>query len=98
MACYRWDGEQLILQLHIQPRAARNEIAGRYGDALKVRLSAPPVDDRANRELVRFLAECCDVPRQRVSLVAGHGSRRKRVRIDAPRRLPRGVEPPDGCT
>ena len=69
------------LQLHIQPRAARTEFAGRFGDALKVRIKSPPVDGSANDELVRFLAECLDVPRARVELVAGHRGRQKTVRV-----------------
>jgi uncharacterized protein (TIGR00251 family) len=69
------------LQLHIQPRAARTEFAGRFGDALKLRIKSPPVDGSANDELVRFLAERLGVPRARVELVAGHTSRRKTVRV-----------------
>jgi len=69
------------LQLHIQPRAARTEFAGRFGDALKVRIKSPPVDGSANDELVRFLAKSLGVPRARVELVAGHRGRRKTVRV-----------------
>ena len=69
------------LQLHIHPRAARSEFAGRFGDALKVRIKSPPVDGSANDELVRFLAESLGVPRARVALVAGHRGRRKTVRV-----------------
>ena len=45
------------LIVHVQPRAKRSEVVGRHGDAIKVRLAAPPVDGAANEELVRFLAE-----------------------------------------
>jgi uncharacterized protein (TIGR00251 family) len=69
------------LQLHIQPRAARTEFAGRFGDALKLRIKSPPVDGSANDELVRFLAERLGIPRARVELVAGHTGRRKTVRV-----------------
>jgi uncharacterized protein (TIGR00251 family) len=67
------------LTLHVQPRASRTEVAGRHGDALKMRLAAPPVDGAANEELVRFLAERLKVPRSAVTLVSGAGSRRKVV-------------------
>lgn len=67
------------IRLHIQPRAARTELAGPFGDALKVRLKSPPVDGAANEELVRFLAERLRVPRGVVRLVAGHAGRRKTV-------------------
>lgn len=69
------------IRLHVQPRAARTELAGRFGDAIKVRLSSPPVDGVANQELVDFLAEALSVPRISVELVAGHASRRKTVRV-----------------
>ena len=86
-------GDGVRIQLHIQPRARRTELAGAFGDALKVRLKSPPVDGAANEELVRFLAERLSVPRSRVELVAGHSGRRKTVRVtgvsavDAERRL-----------
>ncbi len=67
------------LTLHVQPRASRTEVAGPHGDALKVRLAAPPVEGAANEELVRFLAERLKVPRSAVTLVSGMGGRRKVV-------------------
>lgn len=70
------------LTLHIQPRAGRTGVAGRYGDALKLRLAAPPVDGAANEALVRFLAERLDVPRARITLVGGATSRRKVVEVE----------------
>lgn len=87
----RWHGETLVLSLHIQPRASRDEIAGRHGDALKVRITAPPVDGRANSHLLRFLAAQFGVARSAIRLVAGTGGRLKRVEIDAPARLPEGL-------
>lgn len=68
--------------VHVQPRATRSELAGRHGDAVKVRLKAPPVDGAANDELIRFLAETLGLARGAVRIVAGHGSRRKVVEID----------------
>ena len=70
------------LVVHVQPRAKRSAAAGRHGDALRVRLAAPPVDGAANEELVRFLAEALDLPRRAVRLVAGRTSRRKVVELD----------------
>lgn len=69
------------LQLHIQPRASRTEIAGVHGDALKIRLAAPPVDGAANEALIEFLAERLGVPRSAITLVAGAGGRRKVVHV-----------------
>lgn len=69
------------IRLHVQPRAARTELAGAFGNALKVRLKSPPVDGAANEELVRFLAELLHLPRGSVELTAGHSARSKTVRI-----------------
>ena len=70
-----------LIRLHIQPRASRTEIAGRHGDALKLRIAAPPVDGEANEAVVRFLADRLGVPRSAVILERGASSRAKTVRI-----------------
>ena len=74
--------------LHIQPGAKKTEIVGTHGDALKIRLAAPPVDGKANAELVRFLADAFGVPQRQVTIVRGETSRQKSVRIDAPAARP----------
>lgn len=79
---------ELILDLRIQPRAARDEIIGYQGDRLKIRLTAPPVDGKANQHLIEFLADSFGVPKRDIVLLAGATSREKRVRIVAPKRLP----------
>ena len=84
----RDDGDALLLSLHVQPGARRTEVAGAHGDALKLRLAAPPVDGKANEELIRFPAEAFAVPLRNVTLLRGATSRAKTVRIDAPRRRP----------
>ena len=68
-----------VLNLRIVPRAAKNAIQGELGDALKIRLCAPPVDGAANAALIEFLAETFDLPRARVQLLSGATSRTKRV-------------------
>jgi uncharacterized protein (TIGR00251 family) len=65
--------------VQVQPRASRDAIAGGHVDALKIRLTTPPVDERANDALVRLLAERLNVPRAAVRIMAGEKSRRKRV-------------------
>ena len=67
--------------VRVQPRASRDEIAGRWQDALKVRLAAPPVDDRANEALRRLLAVRLKVPLAAVRIAAGERSRTKRVEV-----------------
>lgn len=68
-----------VLNLRVVPRAAKNAIQGEHGDALKVRLCAPPVDGAANAALIEFLAESFALPRARVQLLSGQTSRNKRV-------------------
>jgi uncharacterized protein (TIGR00251 family) len=84
----RIEGDALLLDLHVQPGAKRTEVAGAHGEALKVRLAAPPVDGKANAELIRWLASAFGVPRRSVELLRGAASRDKLVRVTAPRRRP----------
>jgi uncharacterized protein (TIGR00251 family) len=70
-----------MLSLHVQPGAKRCEIAGLHGEALKIRLAAPPVEGKANARLIEFLAERLDLACARLQLVAGHASRAKRVAV-----------------
>ena len=70
------------LGVHVQPRAARSEIAGLHGDALKVRHTSPPVDGAANEALVKFLAETFAVARRAVRILAGEHSRSKIVEVE----------------
>jgi uncharacterized protein (TIGR00251 family) len=88
---YHWKDEDLILAIHLQPGAAREALAGTHGDRLKIRIAAPPVDGRANEQLIDFLARLFEVPRSRVELLAGHGSRSKRVRIRRPGKSPEDI-------
>jgi uncharacterized protein (TIGR00251 family) len=67
--------------VRVQPRASRSEISGEWQGALRVRLTAPPVDDRANEALRRLLAESLNVPVAAVKIAQGQRSRSKRVEI-----------------
>ncbi|QEC53850.1 hypothetical protein EDD80_10818 [Anseongella ginsenosidimutans] len=73
--------EGVILFLHIQPGASTTEVAGLYGDSLKIRVHAPPVDGKANKALLDFLTKLFDVPRSRVQLLKGETGRKKSVLI-----------------
>ncbi len=74
-------GGAVIFAVRAAPRSSRSAIEGEHEGALKVRLRAPPVEDRANDALVRLLAEHLNVPRSAVRIVAGGKSRTKRVEI-----------------
>jgi uncharacterized protein (TIGR00251 family) len=73
---------RLTLTLHIQPGAKKTEVAGEHGDALKIRLAAPPVDGKANAALLAFIAERLGVPKSAVTLKSGQASRRKVVEVE----------------
>lgn len=70
-----------MVHVHVQPRAGRTEVAGRHGDALKVRVRSAPVDGKATEEARRVLAALLDVPPSAVVLLSGAASRSKRFRI-----------------
>ena len=72
---------RITLTLHIQPGARKTEFAGLHGDALKIRLAAPPVDGKANEALVRFVAEALQLPKSAVCLKSGQTSRRKVLEV-----------------
>jgi uncharacterized protein (TIGR00251 family) len=69
----------LLLSLYVQPRASRNELAGRHGDALKLRLTSPPVDGKANKAVIAFLAKLFKVPKSAIVITSGLQSRSKKV-------------------
>lgn len=79
--CLTEKGEDVELTVFIQPRAQKTQIVGLHGDAVKIRITAPPVEGKANAELCRFLAKGLGVPLGRVEIVAGTSSRRKRILI-----------------
>jgi uncharacterized protein (TIGR00251 family) len=68
-------------QVRVQPRAKKNAVVGELGDALKLALTAPPVEGRANEACVAFFAELLNVPRSSVTIAAGHSSRNKIIRV-----------------
>lgn len=89
----------LRLQVHIQPRAARDRIAGRYGDAIRVQVRAAPVGGAANAALVDLLADTLAVPRRAIRIIHGATGRHKLVEVQAPdldvcrRRLDAAIKP-----
>lgn len=78
---YRRTGENITLTLHVQPGAKQTTVAGLHGDALKIRLAAPPIEGRANEALLRFIADFFKVPLRDVELKQGGQSRHKRVEV-----------------
>jgi uncharacterized protein (TIGR00251 family) len=73
----------LQLTLHVQPGAKTTSCVGIHGDALKIRLAAPPVDGKANQALIVWLAQTLGCPQNRIELIRGQTNRRKTLSIDA---------------
>ena len=71
----------VLLKVRVQPRASRNQVAGLYEDAIRIRLTAPPVDGEANEACRAFLAGLLALPRSCVEIVSGHTGRNKMIRI-----------------
>lgn len=88
---FRRNGEVVTLTLHVQPGAKRTELAGLHGDALKIRLAAPPVEGRANEALLKFIAGLFDVPVRQVELKQGGQSRHKIVAITGSKVVPESL-------
>jgi uncharacterized protein len=77
-------GPSTRLRLRVSPGAASSEIVGRHGDAWKVRIAAHPDSGKANQALLELLAATLEVPRDRIEIVAGLGSRDKTIVVDGP--------------
>jgi uncharacterized protein len=77
----RDDASGASFAIKVHPRAKRNAVAGELGDALKLSLTAPPVEGKANQACIEFVAELLRVPRSSVSIAAGESSRQKIIRV-----------------
>jgi len=86
-----WDGDDFIVDLHVQPRASKDEFAGLFDGRVKVRVKASPVDGKANEHLIAFLAKQFEVAKSQVLLVRGESARDKRFRIRKPKSIPPGM-------
>ncbi len=73
--------EGVVFRVYVQPRASRNEVVGPHNGALKVKLTAPPVDGAANKMCIAFLAKALGVPKSAVKIIAGQTSRSKTVLV-----------------
>jgi uncharacterized protein (TIGR00251 family) len=67
----------VLLKIFVQPRSSKNRIIGLYGDAIRIRLTAPPVDGAANSMCVEFLAKCLGLPKSSIEIISGQRSRNK---------------------
>lgn len=85
---YQWQGPDLILSCRLQPKVSADELVGDHGGDLKIRITAPPLDGKANTHLTRFLAKSFGVSKSQVVIEKGELSRSKRIRIHSPVKIP----------
>ncbi|HIF51126.1 MAG TPA: YggU family protein [Thiotrichaceae bacterium] len=89
MSFYQWQNKDLLLKLHVQPRAKENSITGIHGEMLKLKIKSPPVDNKANKEIVSYLAKEFNVTKSSVELISGQISRDKRFLIKEAKVFPK---------
>ncbi len=90
---YQWQNKDLLLRIKVQPKASKDELSEILGDYLKVRITAPPVDGKANKHLIAFLAKTFKVAKSNVELISGETGREKRIKIHSPKILPGIIQP-----
>jgi len=83
--------DHITLRLRVQPRSSRNELAWQ-GEQLKLWITAPPVDGKANQHIRNHLARLFGVPRSNIELLSGETGRDKRIRIHQPRSIPESLQ------
>jgi uncharacterized protein (TIGR00251 family) len=93
-----WQDGNLILQVYIQPNAAQDAYAGDYNGRIKLKIGAPAVDGKANRQLLLFLSSVFGVKQSAVRLLQGENARYKKIEILQPRILPGWITPAAGQT
>lgn len=81
MSFYQMTSGVLTLKLHIQPGAKKSALVGLYGDRLKIKIHAPPVDGKANEEVIRFISEWLKVAKSQVNIQSGETSRQKTIAV-----------------
>ena len=85
------DGEQLILECTVVPKSSEERIVGRFGDTLKIKLTASPTDGKANKALKKFLAREFHLKTADITIVKGTGSRRKTVCLKGVSKIPTAI-------
>lgn len=78
----------MLLNLSVQPNAKHDELVSEYGDSLKVRITALPVKNKANKYLLHYLSKIFDIPSSHIKLIKGENQRYKRVKISSPQKIP----------
>ncbi|MCK5876228.1 MAG: YggU family protein, partial [Candidatus Marithrix sp.] len=88
MTFYRWQSEDLILSVYVQPRSSQTYIVGIYNNKLKVKIKAAPVDGKANADIHKLFAKSFGVAKSKITILSGQTSRNKNILIQSPTKLP----------
>jgi len=91
---YEWQGNDLLLRVKAQPKASKDEFAEVLDNRLKIRITTPPIDGKANQHLIKFLARQFKVSKSQIELLTGDTSREKRFMIRSPKQLPAIIPDP----
>jgi len=87
-AHYLWQDDTLIFNVYLQPKASRNVLIGLHDNAVKISLTSPPVDGKANKQLIQFLAKLFHVKKTDITIISGKHSRQKRISVCKPSQFP----------
>lgn len=97
MSFYKWSGDELHLFVRIQPKASKDEFAEILQDSIlsriKIRITAPPVEGKANKHLIKFLAKIFKIPKSNITIKSGETGRNKNLIIHNPKQLPSQIKP-----
>ncbi|MFA7554565.1 MAG: DUF167 family protein [Spongiibacteraceae bacterium] len=88
LSFYHWQQHKLVLFCYLQPKASCDEFVGPHANRLKIRITAPPVDGKANQHLIKFIAKQFGVAKSAVTITSGELGRQKTLCIDQPSKLP----------
>lgn len=88
MSPWLWQQDDLILSLYVQPKASRDQIIGRHGNEIKVAITAPPIDGKANSHLIKFIAKAFKVTKANIEILRGQQGRHKQIKIVSPKLIP----------
>jgi uncharacterized protein (TIGR00251 family) len=91
-AWYIKKGEAIVLRLYVQPKASRDKVVGEHGDELKIAITAPPVDGKANSHLIKLLSKWFGLPKSAIRIEKGTQGRHKQVRLESPTTRPKEIE------
>jgi uncharacterized protein (TIGR00251 family) len=80
--------KELILKVYLQPKSSKNEVVGPYRDGIKIKVTAPPIEGKANEALIRFLAKELGVAPSDIEIIKGHHSRKKMLKVSGISHVP----------